>query len=117
MSGPSMLAGGGSSGDSNGLGKDLIQTRDEQTGPGLEIRPLGEHVPEFVGLDQTTLEQVPFTDFDGALDRDQLDHAYVYRSYRVGVIVKDAQAPDDVRASYGHLLRDLPARSRVDRTL
>ena len=106
---------GGSRSDGHGFGQDLIQARDEETGPGLEVRSSVQHLGEFLGSHETTLELVPFTYFDGSADADHLHDAYVYRSDRVGVIVQKTDPADVVRASYCELLGDFTPSSRVDR--
>src|SRR6202008_2512563 len=110
---PSTLAGASRS-DGGGFGKELIQSPDEKTGPRLEVRALGEHGFQLAGRDEPSFELFLFTDLDRSLDRDHLDHAYVYRSYGVGVIVYDPEALDLVLPSYGQLLLDLAARAGVE---
>src|SRR5436190_6130404 len=88
---------------------------NQQTGPGLEIRALGEKRAQFLAGHETALELFSFADLDGSAYVYDLHHADVYRTYRVRVIVQNSDTADFIRASNVELLGDLAFRSGVER--
>src|SRR6185503_8421034 len=88
---------------------------DEQFGPCLEVRAFVRERSKCFRGDETTFQLISFANFDGVAKACDLNHAHVYRSNGIGVIVQNADATNLVLRVYDELFLELAARASIDR--
>ena len=96
------------------MGEELIDRLDEQSGPGLEVRPAGRELLELGGRHQAALELISFANRHRSANLDHLDQADVDGAHGVRIVVEDPRGANRVVPLDGELLADLARRRGLE---